>query len=106
MSYKDEWILDLPLLKHNRTIFKKDLYNAVYQFRLKNNPGDSDASQMLQMLLNWKDLDLLWIVKPRLELSTRKLNHLLWMSPSQRNLYERFQSNFRYRIKHKSVSSE
>ncbi|PKK64937.1 hypothetical protein RhiirC2_786828 [Rhizophagus irregularis] len=66
MSYKDEWILNLP-------------------------PGDSDASQMLQTLLNWKDLDLLWTVKPHLELSTRKLNHLLWMSPSQRNLYERFQ---------------
>ncbi|CAB4415851.1 unnamed protein product [Rhizophagus irregularis] len=52
--------------------------------------GDSDASQMLQMLLNWKDLDLLWIVKPCLELFSRKSNNLLWMSPSQRNLYERF----------------
>ncbi|CAB4489775.1 unnamed protein product [Rhizophagus irregularis] len=93
MSYKDEWILDLPLLKHNHTIFKKDLYNTVYQFRLRNSPGDSDASQMLQTLLNWKDLDLLWTVKPHLELSTRKLNHLLWMSPSQRNLYERFQKD-------------
>ncbi|GBC39449.2 hypothetical protein GLOIN_2v1787433 [Rhizophagus irregularis DAOM 181602=DAOM 197198] len=46
MSYKTEWILDLP-------------------------PGDSDASQMLQTLLNWKDLDLLWT----------------------RNLYERFQKS-------------
>uniref|UniRef100_U9UEG1 Uncharacterized protein n=1 Tax=Rhizophagus irregularis (strain DAOM 181602 / DAOM 197198 / MUCL 43194) TaxID=747089 RepID=U9UEG1_RHIID len=76
MSYKTEWILDLPLLKHSHTIFKKDLYNAVYQFRLKNSPGDSDASQMLQTLLNWKDLDLLWTVKPRLELSTRKQGSL------------------------------
>jgi len=44
-----------PLLMYdypNQTIFKKDLYNAVYQFRLKNNLGDSDASQMLQMLLD------------------------------------------------------
>jgi len=82
-----------PLLVHdypNHTIFKKDLYNAVYQFRLKNNPGDLDASQMLQMLLNQKELDPLWIVKPRLEPSSRKLNHLLWMSPQQRSLYENF----------------
>ncbi|CAG8800218.1 19316_t:CDS:2, partial [Cetraspora pellucida] len=44
-----------PLLKHdylNNLIFKKDLYNAVYQFRATNNPGNSDASQMLQMLLS------------------------------------------------------
>ena len=44
-----------PIIMHdypNQVIFKKDLYNAVYKFRLENNPGDSDASQMLQMLLN------------------------------------------------------
>ena len=44
-----------PLLRHdypNHNIFKKDLYNAIYQFWLKNNLGDTDASQMLQMLLN------------------------------------------------------
>ena len=38
------------LLKYNylnHTIFKKDLYNAVYQFQLKNNSDDSDASQIL-----------------------------------------------------------
>ena len=36
-----------PLLKHNypnHTIFKKDLYNAVYQFQCKNNPGNLNAS--------------------------------------------------------------
>ncbi|PKY58627.1 hypothetical protein RhiirA4_480707 [Rhizophagus irregularis] len=82
-----------PLLIHDYpgyTIFKKDLYNAVYQFRLQNNLGDSDASQMLQMLLEKKYSDPLWIVKPRLEPSSRKLNHLLWMSPQQRALYESF----------------
>ncbi|CAB4441081.1 unnamed protein product [Rhizophagus irregularis] len=54
-----------PLLIHDYpgyTIFKKDLYNAVYQFRLQNNLGDSDASQMLQMLLEKKYSDPLWIV--------------------------------------------
>ena len=82
-----------PLLMHdypNHTIFKKDLYNAVYQFRLQNNPGDSDASLMLQMLLEKKDSDPLWIVKPHLEPLSRKLNRLLWMSPQQRTIYESF----------------
>ncbi|CAB4418150.1 unnamed protein product [Rhizophagus irregularis] len=49
-----------PILKYNypnQIIVKKDLYNAIYQFCLENNPGDSDVSQMLQMLLNWKDSD-------------------------------------------------
>ncbi|CAG8807113.1 1633_t:CDS:2, partial [Cetraspora pellucida] len=55
-----------PLLKHdypNNPIFKKDLYNAVYQFQATNNPGDSDASQMLQMLLSWKEFDPLWVAR-------------------------------------------
>ncbi|GET65380.1 protein FAR1-RELATED SEQUENCE 5-like [Rhizophagus irregularis DAOM 181602=DAOM 197198] len=74
----------------NYIIFKKNLYNAVYQFQLKNNPGGSNASQVLQILLNQKDLDPLWIVNPRLEPSSKKLNHLLWMSPQQRSLYKNF----------------
>ncbi|CAB4470241.1 unnamed protein product [Rhizophagus irregularis] len=48
------------LLKHdypNQPIHKKDLYNAVYQFWQKHNPGDGDASQMLQLLMDWKDSD-------------------------------------------------
>ncbi|CAB5389042.1 unnamed protein product [Rhizophagus irregularis] len=43
-----------PLLRHDypdQPIHKKDLYNAIYQFRQKNNPGATDASQMLQQLL-------------------------------------------------------
>ncbi|PKY59273.1 hypothetical protein RhiirA4_430291 [Rhizophagus irregularis] len=82
-----------PLLMHvypNHIIFKKDLYNAVYQFWLQNNLGDSDASLMLQMLLEKKDSDPLWIIKPHLEPLSRKLNHLLWMSPQQRTIYESF----------------
>ncbi|CAG8629656.1 22611_t:CDS:2, partial [Racocetra persica] len=42
-----------------------------------------DTSQMLQMLLNWKEFDLLWIVKAYLEPSSRKLSRLLWISLSQ-----------------------
>ncbi|CAG8752016.1 4283_t:CDS:2, partial [Cetraspora pellucida] len=77
-----------PLLKHdypNKPIFKKDLYNAVYQFRAKNNPGDSDAFQMLQILLSWKESNPLWVVKVHLDPFSRRLNRLLWMSPSQRS---------------------
>ncbi|PKK61643.1 hypothetical protein RhiirC2_791506 [Rhizophagus irregularis] len=43
-----------PLLKHDysdQPIYKKDLYNTVYQFRQKNNPGDTDAFQMLELLM-------------------------------------------------------
>src|SRR5688572_18733109 len=35
-----------PLLRHDypdQPIHKKDLYNAVYQFHQKNNPGATDA---------------------------------------------------------------
>jgi hypothetical protein len=55
-----------PLLKHdylNQPIYMKDLYNAVYQFCKKNNLGDGDASQMLQLLMDWKDSEPLWIIK-------------------------------------------
>ena len=82
-----------PLIKHDypdRPIYKRDLYNAVYQFRQQNNPGDVDASQMLQLLLEWKDLEPLWIVKPRLNPISRKLISLLWMLPIQRELYSRY----------------
>lgn len=45
---------------------------------------------MLQQLLEWKDLEPLWIVKPRLEPVSRKLNSLLWMFPIQRELYSKY----------------
>lgn len=82
-----------PLLKHdypNQPIYKKDLYNAVYQFRQKNNPGDTDASQMLEQLMQWKDSNPLWIVKLRLDPVSRKLKSLLWMSPTQKELYNKY----------------
>jgi hypothetical protein len=42
------------LLRHDypdQPIYKKNLYNAVYQFHQKNNPSATDAFQMLQQLL-------------------------------------------------------
>ena len=88
-----------PLLKHDysdQPIYKKDLYNAVYQFRQKNNPGNTDASQMLELLMKWKDFDPLWVVKLRLDPVSRKLKSLLWMSPIQRELY----------LQHKQISND
>ncbi|CAB4476172.1 unnamed protein product [Rhizophagus irregularis] len=82
-----------PLLKHNysdQPIYKKDLYNAVYQFCQKNNPGDMDASQLFELLMKWKDAEPLWIVKLRLDSVSRKLNSLLWMFPIQRELYSKY----------------
>ncbi|CAB4476460.1 unnamed protein product [Rhizophagus irregularis] len=82
-----------PLLKHDypdQPIYKKDLYNAVYQFRQKNNPGDTDASQILELLMQWKDSNPLWIVKLRLDPVSRKLKSLLWMSPTQKELYNKY----------------
>lgn len=51
-----------PLLMHDYSdhiIFKKDLYNIVYQFWFNNNLNNSDIFQMLQILLNQKKLNLL-----------------------------------------------
>ena len=82
-----------PILKHdypNQPIYKRDLYNAVYQFRQKHNSGDGDASQMLQLLMDWKDLEPLWIIKTRLDPLSRRLISLLWMSPIQRELYSKY----------------
>src|SRR5262249_16134365 len=71
-------------------IYKRDLYNAVYQFWQKHNPGDGDASQMFQLLMDWKDLEPLWIIKTRLDSVSRRLTSLLWMSPLQRELYNKY----------------
>ncbi|CAB4395984.1 unnamed protein product [Rhizophagus irregularis] len=48
-----------------------------------------DASQMLHLLMDWKDLELLWIVKARLDPISRRLISLLWMSLTQRELYSK-----------------
>ncbi|CAB4374186.1 unnamed protein product [Rhizophagus irregularis] len=45
---------------------------------------------MLQQLLEWKDDEPLWIVKPRLEPISRKLSSLFWMLPVQRELYNKY----------------
>ena len=69
-----------PLLRHdypNQPIHKRDLYNVISRFRQKNSLGDADASKAIQLLLEWKDLEPLWIVKLQLEPVSRKLVSLL-----------------------------
>ena len=69
-----------PLLVNDypqHTINERDLYDMVYNFQRQNNPGETDASQMLQTLSAWKDSDPRWIVKPRLDSVSRRLNSLL-----------------------------
>ncbi|RHZ49584.1 hypothetical protein Glove_519g63 [Diversispora epigaea] len=63
---------------------------SIYPLLRHDYPGNTDASQMLQQLLEWKDLESLWIVKPRLEPVSRKLKSLFWMSLKQRELYDKF----------------
>ncbi len=72
-----------PLFKYdylNHNIFKKDLYNTIYQFQLKNNSDNTNAFQIFQILLNQKDLESLYIIKSYLDPLSKKLNHLLQMS--------------------------
>ena len=45
---------------------------------------------MLQLLMDWKDLEPLWIIKTRLDPLSRRLISLLWMSPIQRELYSKY----------------
>src|ERR1043166_4606515 len=45
---------------------------------------------MLQLLMDWKDLEPLWIIKTRLDPVSRRLTSLLWMSPIQRELYSKY----------------
>ncbi|CAB4490448.1 unnamed protein product [Rhizophagus irregularis] len=42
-------------------------------FRQKHNPGDEDTPQMLQRLMDWKNLEPLWVVKTRLDPISRRI---------------------------------
>lgn len=93
MWFKVGWIQHLSFLCSNmitRNIQCIRRIYAIYQFRQKSNPGGTDASQMLQQLMEWKESEPLWIVKFRLESVSRKLTSLLWMSPIQRELYGKY----------------
>ncbi|CAB4473025.1 unnamed protein product [Rhizophagus irregularis] len=74
----------------NKVINKKDLSNAIQQFKKQAKPIKNDACQMLTELYLKKDDDPRWIIKPRFDHGERRLNSLFWMSPDQVNAYERY----------------
>ncbi|CAB4395879.1 unnamed protein product [Rhizophagus irregularis] len=45
---------------------------------------------MLELLMQWKDSNPLWTVKLWLDPVSRKLKSLLWMSPTQKELYNKY----------------
>ncbi|CAB4430669.1 unnamed protein product [Rhizophagus irregularis] len=55
-------------------------------FRQKYNPGDEDAHQMLQRLMDWKNLEPLWVVKTRLDPISRSTKNS-WAVPWIRNRF-------------------
>jgi hypothetical protein len=73
----------LTALFSDKVINKKDLSNAIQQFKKQVKPIKNDACQMLTNLYLKKDDDLRWITRPRFDSGERRLNSLFWMSPDQ-----------------------
>ena len=48
--------------------------------------GSNDAYQLLQKLQQLQATDSLWFVRFRVDEISKKLTHLLWVSPRQRDL--------------------
>ena len=80
----------LVALFSDKVINKKDLSNAIQQFKKQVKPSKNDACTMLTELYLKKDDDPRWIIKPRFDFEERRLNSLFWMSPDQVNSYERY----------------
>ncbi|GES75259.1 hypothetical protein GLOIN_2v1476734 [Rhizophagus clarus] len=80
----------LVALFPDKVINKKDLSNAIQQFKKQAKPSKNDACQMLTELYLKKDEDPRWIIKPRFDVGERRLNSLFWMSPDQINAYGKY----------------
>jgi len=80
----------LVALFPDKIINKKDLSNAIQQFKKQTKPNKNDACQMLTNLYLKKDDDPRWIIKPRFDSEERRLNSLFWISPNQINAYKRY----------------
>ncbi|RGB23646.1 hypothetical protein C1646_774210 [Rhizophagus diaphanus] len=70
----------LVALFSDKVINKKDLSNAIQQFKKQVKPSKNDACQILTELYLKKDNDLRWIIKLCFDVKERKLNSLFWMS--------------------------
>ena len=80
----------LVALFPDKVINKKDLSNAIQQFKKQAKPSKNDACQMLTELYLNKEDDPRWIIKPRFDFEERRLNSLFWMSPNQVNSYGKY----------------
>ncbi|CAB4481899.1 unnamed protein product [Rhizophagus irregularis] len=80
----------LVALFPDKVINKKDLSNAIQQFKKQVKPSKNDACQMLTELYLKKDDDPRWIIKLRFDVGERRLNSLFWMSPDQVNAYGKY----------------
>ncbi|CAB4411996.1 unnamed protein product [Rhizophagus irregularis] len=67
-------------------IEKYVIKGRIDSFRQKHNPGDEDAPQMLQRLMDWKNLEPLWVVKTRLDPISRSTKNS-WAVPWIRNRF-------------------
>src|SRR5262249_40441574 len=68
----------LTALFPTKIINKKDLSNAIQQFKKQVKLNKNDACQMLTELYLKKDDDPRWIIKPRFDYGERRLNSLFW----------------------------
>ncbi|CAB4438645.1 unnamed protein product [Rhizophagus irregularis] len=80
----------LVALFSDKVINKKDLSNAIQQFKKQVKPSKNDACQMFTELYLKKDDDPRWIIKPYFDVGERRLNSLFWMSPDQVNAYGKY----------------
>ncbi|EXX72169.1 hypothetical protein RirG_071800 [Rhizophagus irregularis DAOM 197198w] len=80
----------LVALFPDKVINKKDLSNAIQQFKKQVKPSKNDVCQMLTELYLKKDDDPRWIIKPRFDVGERRLNSLFWMSSDQVNAYGKY----------------
>src|SRR6266498_3234255 len=73
-----------------KVINKKNLSNAIQQFKKQAKSNKNNACQMLTELYLNKEDDPRWIIKPCFDFEERRLNSLFWMSPNQVNSYGRY----------------
>jgi len=74
----------------DKVINKKDLNNAIQQFKKQIKSSKNDACYMLTDLYLKKDDDPRWIIKSYFNSKERRLNSLFWMLPDQINAYRRY----------------
>ncbi|CAG8675076.1 18130_t:CDS:2, partial [Cetraspora pellucida] len=70
------------------TLHKKDIYNAIQQFRNESDPNLNDAARLLEYLLNQKHNNNNLYVEYKFDQRTNALTNLFWMMPHQISLWD------------------